>query len=295
VRYRFAEQTTNQEILDGVVKGTFDAGIAAITITAQRERAVDFTLPYYTAGLGVAVSTGEPRWRAIFRTLFSLGFLQAVSILLGLAMCVGFLIWLLERRKTEHFSGGARGLGTGVWWSATAMTQAGAGEQAPATLPGRLVAIGWMIASVIAVAVFTAGVTSALTQREMQGIVHDTNDLRHVRVGAVANSPTVSYLDRERISHQTFPTAVDALKALEANDLDAFVYDKPLLTWLVLRDFAPKLRVLEIVLEREHYAIALPKLSTPLHRLINGALLEETETDWWDQTIFQYLGKKQPD
>jgi len=278
-----------------VVKGTFDAGIAAITITAQRERAVDFTLPYYTAGLGVAVPTGEPRWRAIFRTLFSLGFLQAVAILLGLAMCVGFLIWLLERRKTEHFSGGARGLGTGVWWSATAMTQAGAGEQAPATLPGRLVAIGWMIASVIAVAVFTAGVTSALTQREMQGIVHDTNDLRHVRVGAVANSPTVTYLDRERISHQTFPTAVDGLKALEANDLDAFVYDKPLLTWLVVQDFSPKLRVLEIVLEREHYAIALPKLSTPLHRVINGALLEETETDWWDQTIFQYLGKKHLD
>ena len=55
----------------------------------QRERIVDFTLPYYTAGLGVAVSTGEPRWRAIFRTLFSFGFLQAVSILLGLAMCVG--------------------------------------------------------------------------------------------------------------------------------------------------------------------------------------------------------------
>ncbi len=29
--------------------------------------------------------------------------------------------------------------------------------------------------------------------------------------------------------------------------------------------------------------------------MINGALLEETETDWWDQTIFQYLGKKHPD
>ena len=25
------------------------------------------------------------------------------------------------------------------------------------------------------------------------------------------------------------------------------------------------------------------------------ALLEETETDWWDKTIFQYLGKKQLD
>ena len=105
LRYRFSEGTTNQAILDGVAKGTFDAGIAAITITAARERIVDFTLPYYTAGLGVAVSTGEPRWRAIFRTLFSFGFLQAVSILLGFAMCVGFVIWLLERRQTEHFRG----------------------------------------------------------------------------------------------------------------------------------------------------------------------------------------------
>ena len=294
LRYRFSEQTTNQAILDGVAKGTFDAGIAAITITAERERIVDFTLPYYTAGLGVAVSTGEPRWRAIFRTLFSFGFLQAVSILLGLAMCIGFVIWLLERRQTEHFSGGARGVGTGVWWSATAMTQAGAGQHAPATLPGRLVAIGWMIASVIAVAVFTAGVTSALTQREMQGVVHDANDLRHVRVGAVANSPTVTYLDRERISHRTFPTALDALKTLEAGELDAFVHDKPLLSWLVLQDFSAKLRVLAIVLQDEHYAIALPKFSTPLHQVLNAPLLEETETDWWDQTVFQYLGKRQP-
>jgi ABC-type amino acid transport substrate-binding protein len=225
LRYRFSEQTTNQEILDGVAKGTFDAGIAAITITAARERIVDFTLRYYTAGLGVAVSTGE---------------------------------------------------------------------HAPATLPGRLVAIGWMIASVIAVAVFTAGVTSALTQREMQGVVHDANDLRHVRVGAVANSPTVTYLDRERISHRTFPTALDALKTLEAGELDAFVHDKPLLTWLVLQDFSAKLRVLAIVLQDEHYAIALPKFSTPLHHVLNAPLLEETETDWWDQTVFQYLGKRQP-
>ena len=204
------------------------------------------------------------------------------------------MIWLLERRQTEHFSGGARGLGTGVWWSATAMTQAGAGEHAPATLPGRLVAIGWMIASVIAVAVFTAGVTSALTQREMQGIVHDTNDLRHVRVGAVANSPTVTYLDRERISHQTFPTAVDALKTLEANE------SRRIRLRQAVADLA-RAAGLRCEAARagdrpggEHYAIALPKFSTPLHRVLNGALLEETETDWWDQTIFQYLGKKQP-
>ena len=80
--------------------------------------------------------------------------------LLGIAMCVGFVIWLLERRRTEHFGGGAKGLGSGFWWSAIAMTQAGAAQNAPATLPGRVVATGWMIASVIAIAVFTAGITA---------------------------------------------------------------------------------------------------------------------------------------
>jgi polar amino acid transport system substrate-binding protein len=295
LRYRFSEQASNQDILNGVANGSFDAGIAAITVTAARERIVEFTQPYYTAGLGVAVSMAEPRWLAIFRTLLSFGFLQAVSILLGLALCVGFVIWLLERRRTEHFSGGAKGLGTGFWWSASAMTQAGGGPHAPATLPGRVVAIGWMIASVIAVAVFTAGITSALTKRELQGVVHALSDLRHVRVGAIAGTPTIDYLDRERIPHRNFASAEQGLTALQAGTIDALVYDKPLLSWLVLQDFSTTLRVLDIVFEHQNYAIALPASGSPLQRVINVPLLEETESDWWDQTVFQYLGKKQPD
>jgi polar amino acid transport system substrate-binding protein len=295
LRYRFTEQASNQEILNGVASGAFDAGVAALSVTAARQRIVDFSVPYYTAGLGVAIPTGEPRWLAIYRTLFSLGFLQAVVILLALAMGVGFVIWLLERRKTEQFSGGARGLGTGFWWSATAMTQSGAGPDAPTTLPGRLVAIGWMIASIIAVAVFTAGVTSTLTQRELQGTVREINDLRHARVGAVAGSASVNYLDREHIPHRGFPSLHDGLEALKDERLDAFVYDKPLLTWMVLQDFSTKLRVLDIVLEHENYAIALPKNGGPLNHLLNAPLLEETESAWWDRTLFQYLGKKQPE
>jgi polar amino acid transport system substrate-binding protein len=295
LRYRFSEQASNQAILNGIANGAFDAGVAALSVTAARQRMVDFSLPYFTAGLGVAISNGEPRWLAIYRTLFSVGFLQAVVILLALAMGVGFVIWLLERRKTEQFSGGARGLGTGFWWSATAMTQSGAGPDAPSTLPGRLVAIGWMIASIIAVSVFTAGVTSTLTQRELQGTVRETNDLRHARVGAVAGSASVNYLDRERIPHRSFPTLHDGLEALKDERLDAVVYDKPELTWMVLQDFSTKLRVLDIVLEHENYAIALPKNGSPLLPLLNAPLLEETESAWWDHTVFQYLGKKQPE
>jgi polar amino acid transport system substrate-binding protein len=33
-----------------------------------------------------------------------------------------------------------------------------------------------MIASVITIAIFTAGITSTLTKRELQGVVHSVND-----------------------------------------------------------------------------------------------------------------------
>jgi polar amino acid transport system substrate-binding protein len=291
LRYRFAETETVQALVDGTAEGSFDAAIAALTVTAAREQAVDFTQPFYATGLGVAVSMTEGRWRSVSRALFSYGFFQAVLALLGIAMCVGFVIWLLERRRTEHFSGGAKGLGTGFWWSAIAMTQAGAAQNAPATLPGRVVAIGWMVASIIAIAVFTAGITSTLTRRELQGVVHNVNDLRSVRVGALAGSSTVNYLDRQRMSHRSFANAQDGLAALQAGAIDAFVYDKPLLTWIVLHDFSTTLRMLDIVFDTQNYAIALPK-GSPLRAALNAPLLEETESDWWQQTLFQYLGKK---
>jgi polar amino acid transport system substrate-binding protein len=288
--YRFLEQATVQELLDGTAEGSFDAAIAALTVTAKRERIVDFSQPFYSTGLGVAVPANQSRWRSILGALTSFGFFQAVFALIGLSMCVGFVVWLLERRKTEHFSGGTKGLGTGLWWSTIAMTQAGAAQNAPATLPGRIVATAWMIASVVTIAVFTAGITATLTRQELQGAVHNMNDLRSVRVGCPAASETADYLDRQRMSHRTFATPQDGLKALRAGDIDAFVYDKPLLTWLVMRDFSNALRVVELTFDNQNYAIALPK-GSPLRPMLDGHVLDEVESEWWQQTLFEYLGK----
>jgi polar amino acid transport system substrate-binding protein len=208
MRYRFSEQATVQALLSGTAEGSFDAAIAALTVTAARDRIVGFTQPFYSTGLGIAVPLTESRWISISRALLSFGFFQTVLALVGIAILVGFGIWLLERGKTEHFRGGAKGLGTGLWWSAIAMTQAGAAQNAP----GRIVAIGWMIASIIVIAVFTAGITSTLTKRELQGAVHGVNDLRSVRVGVPAGTATADYLDHQRISYRGFGGATGGLE-----------------------------------------------------------------------------------
>ncbi|TGQ24789.1 transporter substrate-binding domain-containing protein, partial [Mesorhizobium sp. M4B.F.Ca.ET.214.01.1.1] len=98
--------------------------------------------------------------------------------------------------------------------------------------------------SIIAIAVFTAGVTSVLTVTQMEGMVQGESDLGTVRVGAVRNSSTASYLDSTHIRHQDFATVQQGLDTLRAGKIDALVHDKPLLGWLVGQNYGASLQVL---------------------------------------------------
>src|SRR5215831_909388 len=146
LRYRFQE-TTLKGLTDGVAEGSLDAAVAALTVTGPRHRVVDFTQPFYSTGLGIAVASDAGiSWLPIIRNVFSLGFFRAAGVLFAISLSVGVILWLIEHRHNEHFGAHRHGLGASVWWSAAAMTQAGgaAGEKVPKTLPGRLLAMMWM-------------------------------------------------------------------------------------------------------------------------------------------------------
>lgn len=289
LRYRFVEFPTVQDLLDATAKGTADASVAAITVNAARARDTDFTQPFYATGLGVAVRGGLETWLPLVRSFESFSFVEAIVVLLAIALLVGILIWIFERHQNDHFAGHpAKGLTSGIWWSAVAMTQAGAAQGGPASLPGRLVAVVWMITSIIVLAVFTAGITSAITTHQLQGLVRNVDDLRSLRVGVVDGSSSVDFLDHERITHRLFPDPSAGLKAVETGTIDAFVYDRPLLTWTVRQNFSG-LQVLGITFDPQNYAIALPK-GSGLRVPLNITLLASVESDWWNEVLYRYLG-----
>jgi ABC-type amino acid transport substrate-binding protein len=293
LRYRFHEEPNVQALIDGVANEKFDVAVAALTVTAARERIVDFTQPFYVAGLGIAVPlSGEASWIPVVRTMTSFGFAQAIAALIGLAVAVGLLVWLFERRQNEQFSGDVKkGLSAGVLWSTVAMTQRHTGGINPQTLPGRILAIVWMVASIAAIAVFTASITSLLTIRHLRGTVHGTSDLSSARVGAVAGTSTEDTLSRMRIGYIKFATPKEGLKALHEHSLDAFVYDKPILAWLVRQDFASSIELLDTTFEQQEYAFALP-INARLTKSINVTALDAIRSDWWQKTNFRYLGSE---
>lgn len=287
LRYRFVEVSTVQDLIAATGTSKADAAVAAITVTATRAQTADFTQPFYRSGLGVAVAGGAADWVPILRTFLSPRFLQAIGALLAIALIVGALVWLFERRQNHHFAGKPlHGLTSGIWWSAVAMTQAGAAQGAPSTLPGRLLAVIWMIVSIITLAIFTAGITSAITTHQLQGLVRNADDLRSLRVGAVSGSSSVDFLNEQRIGHQGFDSPTAALTALRTGDIDAVIYDRPLLSWLVRGGF-PTLQVLTVTFDPQNYAIALPQNSV-LRVPLDVALLETVTSDWWQQTLYRY-------
>src|SRR5262245_60924833 len=50
---------TAQEMVDAVKNKTADAGVGALSVTAEREKVIDFSQPFYEAGLQVLVSGGS--------------------------------------------------------------------------------------------------------------------------------------------------------------------------------------------------------------------------------------------
>jgi ABC-type amino acid transport substrate-binding protein len=295
LRYRIEERGSVKELVDAVATGQMDVAVAALTVTADRRKVMDFTQPFFETGLGVAVPHSDiSAWLPVIRTFLSIRFLQAVLTLLSIALLVGSLIWIFERRDNEHYGGGAvRGFVAGAWWSAIAMTQAGAAQQGPRSTPGRVLAVIWMIASVVTIAVFIAGITSALTTQRLQGGVRTTNDLRSVRVGALAGSSTVDFLAEQRIAFRSYPSAAEGLRAAQSGEIDAFVYDRPLLAWMLQQDF-PRLELTQITLDSQNYAIALP-LNNTVRKELDVELLGTLDSRWWEQTRFRYLGRDTAD
>jgi polar amino acid transport system substrate-binding protein len=293
LHYRFVEEPNLQALIDEVPAGKFDVAVAALTVTAGRARILDFTQPFYATGLGIAIPVGgETSWLPIIHTLTSFGFAQAIIALVGLAFAVGYLVWIFDRRHNEHFGGSvAKGLSSGVWWSTVAMTQRVTGDFGPRTLAGRIVAIVWMVASIVTIAVFTASITSVLTIKHLQGSVHGVSDLSTVRVGAIAGTSTEDTLSRQRITYRKFADVKDGLNVLHAHQIDAFVYDKPLLAWAIQQSFSSSIELVDATFDPQEYAFAIPR-NSPLRKVLDVPILDAIHSAWWTQTIFRYLGSR---
>lgn len=288
------EERTIQGLLDGVHAGELDVAVAALTITEQREIELDFTHPFHTTGFAIAALPGRQIsvWLAIFQQLFSWDFAQVIGLLVLLLLAVGWIIWLVEHKHQpghEEDSHTIRHVSEGFWWAAATMTTVGYGDKTPLTRTGRALGVVWMFTALMLVASFIAAISSALTVTKLGGLMRGPDDLVHASVATVPASTSEAYLLRHGIVATPYPTLVDGLRAVAAGNVEAIVYDAPLLKFLVRSQFAGRVEVLPEIFERQDYGFAL-SAGSDLREPINRALLRTIRNPAWGRTLETYLG-----
>jgi polar amino acid transport system substrate-binding protein len=288
--FRFQE-TTLPDMVDGVAQGRYAASVGALTVTPGRELRIDFTHPYYTTGFGIAVGKSPPAWLVLLRNFFTWSFLQAVLALAGVLLVIGFLFWLAERRANDEQFGGstAKGIGAGFWFSAVTMTTVGYGDKAPRTLAGRIIATIWMFAAIIIISTFTGMIASSLTESRLSGQIRNADDLASAKVGSIAGSAAEDWLNRTDIGFQRYPTIKAGLDAVASGEIDAFVYDRPLLRYVIKQDYSRKLRLVPGNFGRQDYAFGLPQ-GSKLREGINESLLRRIDGQPWNAQVKETLG-----
>ncbi len=289
--FEFQERDLPQ-LIAGLEDGSLDVVAAALTLTAERERKLDFTHPFFVSGLAIAVRGDEGRsMLPTIGKLFSGDFVRVVG---GVALALwiaSVAIWVFERRKNpEHFGGNwIRGLGSAFWWSAVTMTTVGYGDKAPSTLGGRLVAIIWMIAGVILISTLTAAITSALTVSQLRTSIGGPEDLRHHTVGTVVGSTGEDYLRQRGIETVPLASAMECLEALSAGRVDAVVYDDPVLRYVARSHPGLGIELLPHDFQLRGYALGLPQ-GSPMREPLNQVLLQYIHGDAWPRVRSAYLG-----
>lgn len=293
VKYDFKEYKI-KGLLAAVEKKEIDAAIAAITVTSEREKLVDFTHPFYHTGLGIAVQpAGESNpVYTVLMSFFSKKFLGYLAGLIGVLFTIGLLIWLIERKaNSDDFSPGPKGIWDGFWWSAVTMTTVGYGDAAPKTVLGRALGLVWMFSAIIIISFFTAGIASSITVNSLETRVTGPADLPHVRVGTLSNSSSQRYLVKREIKPRGFSSVSAGLAAVAAKEIDAFVHDRPILQYYQTGDLTQKVTILDLVFNDQSYGIGLPTQSELREGLNTAILRHQSDEVYWESLTSRYLAQ----
>ncbi|BDI28276.1 hypothetical protein CCAX7_003270 [Capsulimonas corticalis] len=277
-----------KSLLDSVQNGQADLGVAAISITSDRDKIFDFSQPIYDSGLQIMVrSTGQngegSHLEAVLKDLFSPAILQLLGFTVLIIIAAAHVIWLVERHHPNGVVETRKyfpGIFKATWWAAGVLgTQM---DEMPKGPLGRFVAVIWIFVSVIFVAYFTAEVTTALTVQQLQGSIHSLSDLPGKRIATTAGSSSAMYLREQHYLVAEYPQIDDAVKALEARKVDAVVYDAPVLQYYASHDGKNSVQVVGNIFRKEDYGIVFPP-NSPYRKPVNHALLTLKENGTYDK------------
>nr|KAG5713494.1 hypothetical protein BaRGS_025042 [Batillaria attramentaria] len=205
--------------IGNVMRGEADVIVGALTVTAEREEVVDFTLPYYDFA-GIQILMKKPDTSVSLFYFADVFTLEAWLCLLGVIVLTSFLLFLFERfspkpedrvvssgsSDDDSLTPRAFDLKESIWFVIGSVTLAGGGEP-PRCLSSRLLVAGFWFFSVVIMSTFTANLAAFLTVSRMGATIASLDALAaqsDVKYSVVRMSNVMAYFEHQAAIERNF-------------------------------------------------------------------------------------------
>lgn len=245
------------DMLTSVRASRVDGAIANISITAERERAMDFSQPIFGSGIQILL----PKQAALSDQF--LAYLSGEALLYVIGAVVLILAgWLMMQYL---------------------------GRKGVAHISGSVVGIIAIVAGFALLLVAAGTITARVTVQSLQANVQTIDDLQARIVGTVAGSTSDNFLDKHGIQFQGFGDPASMLRAFERDEINTVVFDGPILAYYQQNEGAGLARLIEKIYRPENYGILMPA-GSPLKEDIDLALLQFREDGTYDSILTRWFG-----
>jgi polar amino acid transport system substrate-binding protein len=269
---RFDVQPDLDRQLDTVAAGKVDMGIAATTITAQRQRRLDFSQPFFRSGLGILVRPDSVGLGVLSRVLSGDIVWVIIGTLLYILLCA-HAIWWAERGSDAFDDRWLPGVGTAVWWVIVSMSTVGYGDVVPKKAISKVLAVMIIFTGIVLFGVAVASFSSALTVQNLQSEISGPDDLRGRRVAVIGNTTGAAAVQGRKATLVEVRSVAEAAALVRDGKADAAVHDLPLLQHYVKSHPDDGLTLADVVFEPANYGVTFPS-GSPLRRDVNVVLLQ---------------------
>ncbi|PTY04094.1 hypothetical protein DB346_04695 [Verrucomicrobia bacterium LW23] len=288
-----------RDMVDALAAREADVAIGALSITSERENRIDFSQPFYESGLQIVVNAGPASftdmiWSTLAQVL-NLQFVGALALLIFTMLVISHLVWLFEHKINDQMwpANYVEGMWESFWWTISTLLVGGADNKGPIGVGGRIVAIAWMLLSIVLLSLLTASFTTTLTLNSLKGEINGPNDLPGKRVATIRGSTAVKYLGNggRNVTVVELDTIPACLKALQAGHVKAVVYDSPILKYEVARAKDSGLTLVGGLFDRSNYGFGLQQDSTIRER-INRVMLMLAEQGFTNELNKKWFGEE---
>ncbi|MFK8111326.1 MAG: transporter substrate-binding domain-containing protein [Rubripirellula sp.] len=284
----FLTHDTVSSHLDAVRNREVDLSISATSISADRERELDFSQPFYQSGLDIAVRHEDIN---IWAALWSSQLRTTLIWLLAFVVLCAHLIWISERRKGDGFDDRwLPGVGQGLWWTIVTMSTVGYGDFVPRNAFSRVLGVVIIFVGIILFGVSVGVFSSSFTVQQLSSSIQSPDDLRGQKVCVVQGTVAEDEARRRGAFTHGVASLPEAFATVAAGDAIAVVHDLPQLKHYISQsdgDFA----LVGRPFLKHAYGIAFP-LGSGLRKEVNVALLElmEDEPSTYDRISARWFG-----